>query len=147
MIRYLVSLVILLGGLVLGLAMTGMKSAILLLDLPSFLIVGIFPFLYISALYGFRDTASAFSVSFKKENTRDDLNVAFTFFQKYGQTTWVMSLISIIIGTIQVLAHFDDRAAIESNVALALFSLFYSGLINVLLVIPFTLFIKKQMNG
>jgi len=147
MVRYLVSLVILLGGLVLGLALTGMDSVLPLLDLPSFLIVGIFPFLFVSTLYGFKDMAHAFSVPFKKENTQDDLAKAFIFFQKYGKTTWLMGLISVIIGIIGILANLEDAASIGPNAALAIVSLLYSALFNVLLVLPFKLFIKKQMKG
>jgi len=146
MVRYLVSLVILLGGIAFGVTMTG-GSVIPLLDLPSFIIVGIFPFLFVSTLYGFKDMAHDFSVPFKKENTQNDLTKAFTFFQKYGKATWLMGLISVIIGIIGILANLDDKASLGPSVALAVESLLYSALINVLLVLPFKLFIKKQMKG
>jgi len=51
-----------------------------------------------------------------------------------------------IIGIVSMLINLDDKSAIGPSLALALISLFYSALINILLIIPFKLLIKKQMT-
>jgi flagellar motor component MotA len=145
MVRYLLSLVIYLCGITFGLISVGV-SIFALLDLPSFIFVGIFPFLFVSTLYGFKDMALAFSIPFKKENTQDSLIKALAFIQKYGYITWISGLIAVIIGFIGMMANLDDPAAIGPNLALCVISLLYSGIINVLIVIPFLLLIKKQMK-
>jgi flagellar motor component MotA len=144
MVRYLIALVILSGGIVLGLFLNGVDNAFIFLDLSGFFIVVLFPFLYISTLWSFKKMALAFSIPFKKQNTQDDLTGALAFFQKYGQITWIMGLVAAIFGVIRMFAYLDDKATIGPSVALAIVSLLYSGLINVLVIIPFTLIIKKQ---
>jgi len=145
MIRYLISLVIFLGGIILAITLAG-ASVLAFADLPSFVLVGIFPFLFISTLYGFKEMAQAFSMPFRKESNQDNFAKAYTFFQKYGNTTWLTGIIGVIIGIIAMLANLDDKSQIGPSVALAIVSLLYSALINVLVVIPFLLLLKKQMT-
>jgi len=145
MVRYLASLVIFLGGIILAITFAG-ANVLAFADLPSFVLVGIFPFLFISILYGFKETSQAFSMPFKKESSQDNLAKAVVFFQKYGKTTWLAGLIGVIIGVITMFANLDDKAMIGPAVALALVSLLYSTLINVLVITPFLLLLKKQIT-
>jgi flagellar motor component MotA len=50
-------------------------------DIPSLIIVGIFPFLFISIVFGFKAMKSAFSAVFKKETEKDLLIEALIFFK------------------------------------------------------------------
>jgi flagellar motor component MotA len=113
--------------------------------LPSFIAVGIIPFLIVSVLFGFKNTASAFSSAVKKETEKVKLLKAVEFFIFYGKITWIAALIAVILGTISILANMEDKAALGPNVALALTSLLYGGLINALLILPFTFLLKKQL--
>jgi len=145
MIRYLISLVIFLAGIILATNLAAV-SGMALLDIPSFVLVGVLPFLFISTLYGFKEMAQAFSMAFKKSNAQEDLAKALTFFQKFGNTIWLTGILGVIIGIVSMLINLDDKSAIGPSLALALISLFYSALINILLIIPFKLLIKKQMT-
>jgi hypothetical protein len=61
MIQYLFSVIIFLAGIVLTIFTTG-GSVWNYLDIPSLVIVGIFPFLFTNVLFGFKEIKSAFSV-------------------------------------------------------------------------------------
>jgi hypothetical protein len=42
--------------------------------------------------------------------------------------------------------NLEDKMALGPNFALALISMTYSGIINVVIIIPLTVFIKKQLK-
>jgi len=86
----------------------------------------------------------AFSIPFKKDTEKDKLMKALDFFKVYGKTTWIAGFIALLIGLIAMLVSLDDRTAVGPNLALALISILYSGIINVVIIIPFTVFIKKR---
>jgi len=145
MVRYLISLVIFLGGIILAITLAG-ATVFAFTDLPSFILVVILPFLFVSILYGFKDMAHAFATPFKKESNQDNVAKAVVFFQKYGKTVLLTGIIGVIIGIITMLATLDDVNQVGPAVALALISLLYSAVINVLIVIPFLLLLKKKIN-
>jgi flagellar motor component MotA len=115
-------------------------------DVPSLIIVGIFPFLFVSILFGFKEMVLAFSVSLKKETEKDKLMKSLNFFQIYSKTTWIAGFIAVLIGVVAILVNLEDKMALGPNLALALISMIYSGIINVVIIIPFTVFIKKQLR-
>jgi flagellar motor component MotA len=116
------------------------------LDVPSFIIVGIFPFLFVSILFGFREMIFAFSVPLKKDTEKDALIKALNFFKIYGKITWIAGFIAVLIGYIATLVALEDKTALGPNLAVGLISMLYSGIINVIIIIPFTVFIKKQLK-
>jgi hypothetical protein len=116
-----------------------------LVDIPIFIVVVLIPFLFVSALFGFKEMVLAFSVSFKKEPSKDKLIQALNFFKIYGKTTWIAGLIFTLIGLIAILRDFD-YSIVFVNMSVTLLSLLYCGIINVLIIIPFTVFIKKQLQ-
>jgi flagellar motor component MotA len=115
------------------------------LDIPSFIFVGIFPFIFASIIFGFKEMGLAFSVSLKKETEEEKLINALNFFKIYGRITWIAGSVAVLIGVIAMLAHSEDKTALGPNMAVALISMLYSGIINVI-IIPFMVFIKKQLK-
>ena len=144
MIRYVLSLLVFFAGFYVTFLISG-DSILNLLWLPSFISVGIFPFLFVSVLFGFKNMASAFSSAVKKETEKEKLLKAVEFFNLYGKITWLAALIAVILGTIGVLANLEDRAMLGPNFALVLISLLYSGFINAVVILPFTFLLKKQL--
>jgi flagellar motor component MotA len=145
MIRYLISLVIFLAGIIWTIITSG-GSVLTYLDIPSLIIVGIFPFLFTSVLFGFNEMGLAFSVLIRKETEKEKLINATNFFKIYGKVTWIAGCVAVLIGVIAMLANLEDRTTLGPNLALALISMLYSGIINVIIIIPFTLFIRKQLK-
>ena len=147
MIRFLVSLVVFAVGSVSAVLITGaVQSGIIFLDLPSFIIAVVVPFLFVSVLFGFKEMGEAFSTPLQKEADKEKLMQSLVFFKTYAKATWLAGLISVIIGIMTMLAFLDDKASIGPMVALALESLLYCGIINLVIIVPFTAFIKKQFK-
>jgi flagellar motor component MotA len=88
----------------------------------------------------------AFSISLKEEIEKEKLINALNFFKTYRKVTWISGFIAVFIGVIAILTNLEDKAALGPNMAVALISILYSGIINVVIIIPFILFIKKQLK-
>jgi flagellar motor component MotA len=115
-------------------------------DIPSLIIVGIFPLIFLSVLLGFKKIISAFSIPSKKEANKEELLAGLHFFKIYGRTIWIAGFISVLIAVIAIMASLEDKMALGPNLALALISLLYCGVLNIVIIIPFTVLIKKQLK-
>jgi len=142
MLRYCLFLIVFFGGICFAVFVSG-GSLLSILDLPSFLFTGVVPFLFVSVLFGFKNMASAFAVSVRKEAESGKAENAVKFFKTYGKITWIAGGIAVFIGTVLILWNLGDPSAIGPNLALALISLLYSGIINAAVIIPFTVFAGK----
>ena len=67
MLRYLISVFVFLSGLVSANLLSSGPSAWFFIDIPNLVAVGIFPFIFTSIIFGFKEMASAFSVLKVKE--------------------------------------------------------------------------------
>jgi flagellar motor component MotA len=146
MVRYLVALFVLLAGIIAPAYLIDKINPMAFVDIPSFIISVIMPFLFVSIFFGFKKTSNAFSIPLKKEPEKDKLKPALNFFKMYGITTWVAGLVGIIIGLISMLLNFDDKNKVGPALAIILISLFYSAIINMLIIIPFRVFINKHIK-
>jgi len=142
--RYFLSIAVFLVCLVSIILLAG-NSILAFVDLYGLSITIILPFIFVSILFGFREMASAFSVSLKEQAEKDKLFRALNFFKTYGKTVWVVGIITVIISCISLL-RLDDRKYFGPYVALALETIFYCGIINVLIIIPFIALIKNKLN-
>jgi hypothetical protein len=142
--RYWLSFIVFLAGIVFTVLLEGGK-VMTLIDVPSLLIVGIVPFLFVSILFGFREMASAFHIQSIREADKETLKKALRFFEMYGKITFLSGVISVIIGIIYMLVHLDGNAFVP-DLAGALISILYSCIIYVLIIIPRVIFIKNKLN-
>jgi flagellar motor component MotA len=145
MVRYLISLVLFLTGAISAILLGGGRINVFL-DIPSFLIIGILPFLFVSILYGFKEMGLAFSTAFENNADKEQLKKAINIFKIWGKTIWITSLIAILIGVMLMLVFLEDKNAIGPNLAVALISVLYAALLYVLIIIPFTVFLKNQLK-
>jgi len=143
--RYWSAVVVFFAGTVFTVLMGGGKI-LSLVDIPSLLIVGIVPFLFVSILFGFKEMACAFSIQSKSDCDKETLEKAIRFFDIYGKTLWLTGIISVIIGIINILINLGDTAAFGPNLALALISIFYCCIIHILIIIPSMMAIKNQLG-
>jgi len=145
--RYWLSILILaVIGIVFPVVITG-QSLLPLLDLPSFIITVVTPFFFVSILFGFKEMRRAFSIIRKKEIEHDSLMSALAFFKVYGRATWFSAIIGAFAGGIGMVANWEDKASMGPNLALTLLTLFYCGLVQLAIVIPYTIFIHKQLGN
>ena len=145
MIRYLISLLLFFAGINFGIFCCG-GNMLTFVDVPSFIFVGIIPFLFVSILFGFRDMKAAFSAAFRKEIDDAALKKALVFFGSYGKIIWVTGVIGVIIGVIGMLMNLEDKSVLGPNMAVSIISVYYSCLAFVSIIIPFTVMIKKKLR-
>jgi flagellar motor component MotA len=143
MIRYLISVLVFLAGFAFAVLLTG-NSLLPLLDLPTFITVGLVPFLFVSVLFGFKEMKAAYTTALQKEPDADRVSKSLGFFNIFGATIWIMGMVSVIIGIIGMLQNLENRASIGPNMALSMLSIFYSGLLYLAAVFPFLLMLKKK---
>jgi len=146
MSKYWISLLVFLAGFVFAIFLTG-QSFLPLMDLPSFITVGLVPFLFVSVLFGFREMKAAYRTALQKEPDADCVLKSQGFFNVFGSTIWIMGIVGVILGFIGLLANLEDKENIGPNMALALVSIFYSGLIYLAAVFPFALMLKKKLKA
>ena len=144
--RCWLSILILAAGLAFAAYVTG-SGFLSLLELPGFIIAVVTPLLFVTILFGFKETCRAFTILRKKENKHDTLLTALAFFKAYGEATWISTVIAIFTVGIGILSNMEDKAAIGPNLALALSALIYCGVIQLAVVIPYTVLIHKQLGN
>jgi flagellar motor component MotA len=115
------------------------------LDLPSILIMVIFPFVYQCLLFGVPTVKLAFTAGFKKDADIEQVTKAQLFFKSYSKVIWITAIVVALIGIVAMLKWLEDRAALGPNMAMALLSLLYVGLMHLVIIIPNSIFLKKRL--
>jgi flagellar motor component MotA len=115
------------------------------LDIPSILIMVIFPFVYQCLLFGVATTKNAFTAGFKKDATMEQLTKAQLFFKSYSRVIWITALVVVFIGTVAILKNLEDRTMLGPNFALAFLSILYGGIIHLVIILPNSVFLKKRL--
>jgi flagellar motor component MotA len=115
-------------------------------NILSFLIVGIFPLVFVGILFGFKEIGFSFSTALKKDIEKDKLTKALDFFKIYGKTIWIVGFTAILIMAITMVVALEDKSGLGPNLSMILTTLLYCGIINLVIIIPFTVFIKRQMK-
>ena len=143
--RYWFSFVIFFAGVIFTVRAGG-GNLLTLIEIPSLIITGIVPFLFVCILFGFKEMLLAFSIQSIKDIEKEPLKKALRFFEMYSKITFISGVISVIIGIVNMLSNLDDKAAIGPNLALALISILYTCIIYVVLIVPFIIYIKNKLD-
>jgi len=118
-------------------------------DIPTLMAVGIMPLSVMYLLYGISNTSNAFSLPLKKDPPKEILIEALWFFKLYNKFVWLSSLMVFIIDIVVILSKLDDLPLLASNynklLVLAILSPLYAVLINLFIIFPYTIIIKKQL--
>jgi hypothetical protein len=146
MLRYLVALVVLAAGIFTSAFLVDGIGIKAVLDFPGFIISIIMPFLFVSIIFWFKKMSNAFSISLQKEPEKDKLKPALNFFKNYRIITWIAGILGVIVGFIAMLVNLDDRENIGAFLAKMLVSPLYSAIIYMLIIIPFSVFINKNLK-
>ena len=143
--RFWPSIIILLAAIVSFIYLTGMPI-LAFFDIPSLIIAIVIPFLFVTILFGFKKTHRAFSIIRKDTNEQATLQTALVFFRVYGKATWIAAFIAAFIGSIGIFYYLDEPAAVGPNFALILIALIYCGIVQMTVVLPYTVLIHKQLG-
>ena len=119
-------------------------------DIPTLFGVGCLPFAIMFILYGMTNTMNMFLLPLKKNPPEDILNEALWFFKLYNKIIWYSSLMFLMINVIEILIKLNGLSmlSIDYNIILALsvLSLLYAVLLNLIIIIPYTIIIKRQLK-
>jgi hypothetical protein len=146
--RYFLSLILCLLGIICGIFIVGGSISFysFYLNVYSFIVIGLFPLIFTGILFGFKETFLAFSVPFKKELENNKLLQALHFFKIYNKTIWIVGIIAVNIAVVAMLTVLEDKSGMGPILAFVFNSLLYCGIINMVIIIPFTVLIKKQIK-
>jgi flagellar motor component MotA len=115
------------------------------LDIPSILIMALFPLVYQCLIFGASGVKIAFTAAFRENTTGEQLANAQLFFKSYGKIIWLSAFVTVLIATVAMLVNLEDRAALGPNFALALLSSLYGGLLHIVVIVPNSVFLKKRL--
>jgi flagellar motor component MotA len=115
------------------------------LDIPSVLIMVIFPLVYQCLIFGTSGIKIAFTAAFRKNATEEQLVNAQLFFKSYGKIIWLSAFVTVLIATIAMLVNLEDKTALGPNFAIALISSLYGGLLHIVIIVPNSVFLKKRL--
>jgi flagellar motor component MotA len=115
------------------------------LDIPSILIMVLFPFVYQCLIFGASGLKTAFTAAFRENATGEQLANAQLFFKNYGKIIWLSAFVTVLIGAIAILAHLEDPKMLGPNFAIALISALYGGLLHIMIIVPNSVFLKKRL--
>jgi len=146
MLRYWLSLIVSLAGFYLAMFFSG-SQPFQYISIPSLIIVGLIPLVFVTVLFGYKNMVLAFSIPAKKETSKEELILGLHFFKTYGITIWVAGFISVLIAFLSIMENLGDKALLGPMLSLMTLSLLYSGILYMVIIIPFTVFInKKRLN-
>ena len=145
MIRYLASLIILFGGIIISILPQGIKIRFLL-DWHNFMIIAVLPFLFVCILYGFGEIRQAFSTPFRKETDKSQLLMSNNIFKYYGKTICIVCIFTMVIGLITIFTNTDNIKFLGKNIAVVLITPLYSAIIYIMVILPFKIIIKNRIN-
>lgn len=115
-------------------------------DLPSLLIVLLFPLLYQAAMFGTGSFKSAFTAPFRDESRASELNFSLSFFSAFGKAIWLFALIASVMSIIAVLTDITDLTRIGIYAAITLLCLLYAAMINLMLIRPYISTIERRLG-
>jgi flagellar motor component MotA len=93
------------------------------------------PILLLISTYSFKDLADVFThCSLNKKELKPDL--AILVFSSIQRNLYITAAVGFLTGSIVILANLGDKTAAGSGAAIALLTIYYSILINLLLIGP-----------
>jgi hypothetical protein len=145
MIRYLISAIVFFAGVNFTIYCSGLR-VLTFVDVPTFILNVLVPLLFAGIVFGFKDMKKAFSAAFKKDIDNDRLKRALDFFNFYGKAVLNVGVIGVVIGVIGMFVNLEDVSQLGPNMAVSILSMYYGCIMYVIVVLPFTIFIKKKLK-
>lgn len=114
-------------------------------DFASLILVPIGPLLFTGLAFGWKSAGAAFSSAWKPSASRRELESSVAFFKALRAALWSFAGLGAMIGFIAVLSNLTDRARIGPNLAVALISILYGAIFDLLAALPFLSVSKKRL--
>ena len=148
--KYILTVIIVLLMFVLSVWVTGGKINNYI-DIPTLLFVGILPYCIMWVSFGDSKTKKIISAPFTKNIDDGILNESLLFFKMLNKMIWCSTLFVMIINVINMLLTYGGitSSGLDYKILfiLTLISPLYALLINLIFIIPYTVFIKRKLNN
>ena len=116
-------------------------------DFPSFLVIVVYPYLYIAGCYGVNAINKAYKTAYTNNAPIKDMKSAVKILKKLRAAICFFGILNSSIYLIaECLQTNVSDAGVNINIAMALLSIFYIVFFNLLLVYPFLNKIDNDMN-
>lgn len=127
--------------------MFGGNSPMLYVDVATFIIVPVFPWLIASFVHGFKEQGSYMREIFREdESDLDILKKALTFFDMVKNLTIASAILASLIGFIGIMADVRDLTQVGRNFGVLAITIFYTALYLLTVIEPMRGVIKKKLN-
>lgn len=145
-IRYVVGLIVFFA--ILSLCVWGSGGNLwVFLDVLSFIIVGMGTLALLRTGWTFREMGKAFALAFADTAERGELSWADAFFTTMGRYFTMSGLGGFFLGIVIMLKYLADKSMIGPNLAVALLSVLYAILFQLIIVIPMRALIQKKISA
>lgn len=112
-------------------------------SVASLLIVVLLPAVLLRATHSFAEIGAAFRAP--RTGGENDLRVAIAFFGALGRYLLWSGFLATMIGVIALLSNLGDTSRIGYGAAIALLTVFYSIVLNLLVALPFRYAAEKKL--
>jgi hypothetical protein len=149
--KYILSVFIILSIFVLSnLVINEKVNFLMFFDVPTLMFVCGLPYCVMWVIFGNSKTKKIISVPFIKEQTDALLNESLLFFKMFNKLIWYSTLLVMIINSMNIILKLNDIKSLELEhrmlFLLTLLCPIYALLINLVFIIPYTIFIKRKLN-
>jgi len=115
------------------------------IDIASFILVPIGSLLFMGLAFGWKASGAAFSSAWRPNASRRELEASVRFFKGLRAVVWSFGALGAMIGLIAVLSNLTDRARVGPNLAVALVSVLYAAIFDLLAALPFLSVSTKRL--
>lgn len=127
------------------LSAVGVESLVCFIDIPSVLIPLSITVFVLFASESLWDFGEAFRIVYgKKEYTENQMKLAWTAMKTVLYTVPLSGLFSFLVSSVTIIGLLNDPAVLGPNMAIAILSLFYCAIIEILLM-PTAVRLKKKL--
>ncbi len=114
-------------------------------DLPSFILVIILPYIIVSIIFSAADQRKYFQAALSSNGAEPEIiNKALLFFKTLSLLSLGCTAVSVFLGFIAVFASVSAGDMIVPSIAITLICPLYYSLLYVMIIVPLTVFLRKN---
>ena len=113
----------------------------------SFLFVFVLTAAMSLSTFSFAEMGRFFKISFQRQAEPAELRRALVFFTSLQSYTIIGGFTGTFVGLVGMLMTIEDKAAIGAGMSIALLTVLYALILNLIVIIPFKTAIKKRLHS
>ena len=144
-IRFFFSFILVILVLVVTCYFTGLGFSLWFVHLPSIISILVFPLIFVLVLHGWKSIKAAFCIFSTMNADKKELLNAKDFFNNYCITIFSVAFFTFIISFIALMKNLEIKEELGPLLAYASISLFFAGLINLTIIMPYKIIINRKI--